>query len=77
MDELLRYMRALVLLSLNDIKEEEERQGPDVVLSRAGFTNPEIAQLLGRTAAAVQKAIERSRKASRKAPRGAGRKAKR
>lgn len=65
MDDLLKYMKALVLLQVNGSGEDDERSGPDVVLSQAGFTNPEIAELLHRTPAAVQKSIERARKAHR------------
>ena len=65
MEELLRYTKALVLLQLNGAKDEHERISPDILLSRAGFKNPEIATMLGRSPAAVQKAVERAKKSTR------------
>lgn len=67
MDELLRYMRALVFLQLQSLTGEETFGRPELLLSKAGFPQKEIADLLGKTPAAVAKTISRARAAQRKA----------
>lgn len=61
-DESLKYLRALVYLQL------EARTGsafakPELLLSQAGFSNKEIADMLGKSATAVAKAVSRAKKA--------------
>src|SRR5437016_939761 len=61
MDELLTAMRGVLLVQLQLLQAPDDREKPEVVLSRAGFAGPEIAVSFGTTNAAVQKAIERAR----------------
>ena len=66
-DELLRYMRALVFLQLQSLTGEDTFGRPELLLSKAGFPQKEIADLLGKTPAAVAKTISRARAAQRNA----------
>jgi len=59
MDELVRYMRALLLVQLDRLPK------PELLLARCGFKVREIAELLGRTEGAVAKAISRARSAAK------------
>jgi DNA-directed RNA polymerase specialized sigma24 family protein len=52
------------------LPNDEASQKPELLLSRAGFTAREIAEILGKNQAAVAKAIERAKKASRTIPSG-------
>jgi DNA-directed RNA polymerase specialized sigma24 family protein len=66
MDELLRYMKALVALQLyNSMSEQESQPRVEVFLARAGLTYPEIGQLLGVSANAAKKSVLRSRKGAK------------
>lgn len=60
-DELAPLLRALVLLQLSALRDDPEVK-PELLLSRAGLSNPEIADLLGKNYAAVAKALSRARK---------------
>jgi hypothetical protein len=63
-EELTKYMRALVFLQVHQLAGETAFSGkPELLLSRAGFTAKEIAAVLGKKEAAVAKAIERAKKA--------------
>lgn len=66
MDELLRYMRALVFLQLQSLTGQDTFGRPELLLSKAGFPQKEIADLLGKTPAAVAKTISRARLAQQK-----------
>lgn len=61
MEEMVRYLKALVLFEVQAQLDPSEVAKPDVVLSRAGFAHREIAALLGKKPAAVAKAISRDR----------------
>jgi hypothetical protein len=67
MDELVRWMRASVLLQLQSRVDDEEGGQPaikaEVLLADAGFSAKEIAGMLYRSPAAVAKAITRGRSA--------------
>jgi len=66
MDELLRYMKALVALQLHESMSEEDSQPRiEVFLARAGLTYAEIGQLLGISANAAKKSVIRSRKGAK------------
>jgi DNA-directed RNA polymerase specialized sigma24 family protein len=67
MDELVKYLKALVYLQVQTMSGAEAFQKPEVLLNRAGFTAREIAEILGKNPAAVSKAIERAKKAARAA----------
>lgn len=60
MDELLTVMKGVLLVQLQLLKHPDEREKPELVLSRAGFRMQEIADFLGKTTAAVQRSIHRS-----------------
>jgi hypothetical protein len=70
-EELAKYLKALVLLQLHSAPFAPNGASgsgatptpskPEVLLSRAGFTHREIADLLGKTPTAVAKAISRAR----------------
>jgi len=70
MEELIRYTRALMLLQLSALQAAAARGEvapvkPELVLSQAGFTAREIAEMLDKTPAAVAKAISRARSGRR------------
>jgi DNA-directed RNA polymerase specialized sigma24 family protein len=64
-DELVKYLKALVYLQVQTMSGGEAFQKPEVLLNRAGLATREIAEILGKSPAAVAKAIERAKKASR------------
>jgi DNA-directed RNA polymerase specialized sigma24 family protein len=61
MEELVKYLRASVLLQIQATLDPDEVAKPEVILARAGFSHKEIAELLDKNAAAVAKAISRDR----------------
>jgi hypothetical protein len=61
--ELLKYIKALLLLKIQQFNTEEEPIKPEVLLARAGLNAREIAELLGKNSTAVAKAIQRAAKA--------------
>jgi DNA-directed RNA polymerase specialized sigma24 family protein len=63
LDELLKATKALLLAQLQAQLPADEWEKPEVVLARAGFVAREIAELLGKSHAAVTKAIQRGRAA--------------
>lgn len=63
-EQLEKYLKALVLLQLNGSPEEDRSsQKPELLLHKAGFTAAEVADMLGKSKAAAAKAITRARKA--------------
>lgn len=67
MEELVKYLRALVFLQVQQMSGEDAFQKPELLLSRAGFTAREVAEIMGKNQAAVAKAIVRAKKAARTA----------
>jgi DNA-directed RNA polymerase specialized sigma24 family protein len=65
MEEMVKYLKALVFLQAQSLNGGEPFQKPELLLSRAGLTAREIADVLGKNQAAVAKAIERAKKAAR------------
>ena len=70
MDELLRYMRAMVMLQLHAAQvvaddTEPTPLRPELLLADAGFSSREISTMLAKSPAAVAKAITRGRAARR------------
>lgn len=61
MDELVRLMRALLAINAQLLLPLEERTKPEVLLNRAGLKHAEIADIIGKTPAAVAKAVSRAR----------------
>ena len=65
MEELVKYLRALVIFQIQAIADHGEVSKPEMVLLQAGFSNQEIADLLGKTKTAVAKVISRERASKR------------
>jgi hypothetical protein len=69
-DEMLRYMRAMVMLQLHAAQvatDDTDRipLRPELLLADAGFNSREISTMLAKSPAAVAKAISRGRAARR------------
>lgn len=62
--ELVKYTKALLLAQLQAHTPPEQREKPEILMSRAGFVAREIAELLGKNPAAVAKTIQRAGKAA-------------
>jgi DNA-directed RNA polymerase specialized sigma24 family protein len=66
----LRHSTVMVGILTMLVAEREERLSDDavrptkteVLLNNAGFTSPEVAQIMGKSPAAVRKTIQRGRK---------------
>ena len=52
----------LTAISMFETTEEKSKIKPEVVLSNAGLENSEIAKILGKKLAAIQKTIQRAKK---------------
>ncbi|MGH8718785.1 MAG: hypothetical protein ACREV0_07565 [Burkholderiales bacterium] len=61
MEELIKYLKALVALQARLIAESQPGMKLEPLLNAAGLNHREIAELLGKTQAAVAKTISRSR----------------
>ncbi len=61
-NEVVKYLKALVLLQLQTGNSPEERPKPEVLLSRVGLNAREIAELLGKNVGAVAKTLQRAGK---------------
>jgi phage regulator Rha-like protein len=66
MEEMLKYLRALTLLQLQNMTGGAAYSKPEWLLERAGFNHREIAEMLGKTHHAVSKSISRTRTPGRK-----------
>jgi hypothetical protein len=65
MDEMIRYLKALVFLQLQTVTGGSAYRKPELLLERAGFTHKEIADILGKTHTAVAKTVSRAKAAAR------------
>jgi DNA-directed RNA polymerase specialized sigma24 family protein len=69
MEELTKYLKALVLIELGRLQESERagKTGPkaELLLADAGFSHKEISEMLGKSAGAVAKAVSRARAAKK------------
>jgi len=61
MDEVVKYLKAMVSLQAQSMVEVEQRQKTEVLLARAGLKYGEIAEIIGKTEAAVSKAVSRAK----------------
>lgn len=61
MEELVRYMRALVALQARTLGEAQPGLKLEPILKAAGLSYREIAEVLGKTEAAVAKTVSRSK----------------
>ena len=67
MDEMVKYLKALTFLQLQAVTGGSAYRKPELLLERAGFTHREIADMLGKTAMAVAKAVSRAKAVARSA----------
>jgi DNA-directed RNA polymerase specialized sigma24 family protein len=65
MDELVKYLRALVYLQAQQLSGEPSVKS-EVLLANAGLSYKEIADMLGKSEPAVAKAVSRSRSSNKK-----------
>lgn len=63
MDELLKYIKALVYLEARRLSREEPGVAADLILARAGFSYKEIGAVLDKNEMAVAKAVNRAKHA--------------
>jgi DNA-directed RNA polymerase specialized sigma24 family protein len=66
MEELVKYLRGLLLLGVSQAQEEAARTGRaqprlELLLADAGFAHREIAAMLNKSQVAVAKAVSRGR----------------
>lgn len=64
MEELTKYMRALVYLQVEAMAEGRAFRKPELLLTQAGFSYTETASILNKSPNAVKMAVHRSKKAS-------------
>jgi DNA-directed RNA polymerase specialized sigma24 family protein len=74
MEELAKYLRAMLQLDIWTAQQNAERNGTtpprlELVLADSGFSTKEIADLLGKSVVAVSKAVSRARSARKSAQR--------
>jgi hypothetical protein len=67
MDELIKYMKALVFLQVQSLSGSSSFSKPEMLLHKAGFKNREIAEILGKKEQAVQKSILRVKHGNKEA----------
>jgi len=60
-DDILPYLKALILLHLETLRDQESDAKPELLLHRAGIDMADIAGMLGKTYAAVAKTISRAK----------------
>jgi hypothetical protein len=60
--ELVKFVKALILLQIQGLSKSDSPPKLELLLARAGLNAREIAELLGKSAGAVAKAIQRSGK---------------
>jgi DNA-directed RNA polymerase specialized sigma24 family protein len=61
--EEIKYLKALTFLQLQTMTGGAAYSKPELLLEKAGFTQKEIGEMLGKTQQAVAKAISRARAA--------------
>lgn len=61
MEELVKYMKAMVFLQAQSFIDADDRLRPEILLARAGLGYGEIAEILGKSEAAVAKSVQRAR----------------
>jgi DNA-directed RNA polymerase specialized sigma24 family protein len=61
MEEVVKYLKALLALQVRVFSEAQPAIKVEVLLNRVGLTHAEIAEVTGKKTAAVAKTISRSR----------------
>ena len=64
-NELVKYTKALLLVELQRLKNSEGAPKAELLLARAGLTQREISELLGKNLAAVAKTLQRAGRSGR------------
>lgn len=64
MDELVKYVKALLLLQVRKSADGLPDVKPELLLANAGLSAKEVGEILGKSEAAASKAISRARKAA-------------
>ncbi|HXN00213.1 MAG TPA: hypothetical protein VN982_17250 [Candidatus Dormibacteraeota bacterium] len=59
--EILKYTKAMLAMHIQALNKTDEFK-PEIVLARAGLSARDIAELLGKSQAAVAKALQRAGK---------------
>ena len=67
MDELIKYMRALVYLQARQLSGEATAIKTEILLANAGLSYREISDMTGKSEPAIAKAVSRGRLSNRKA----------
>lgn len=62
MDELIKYMKALVFLQVQALAGNSAFGKPEMLLHKAGFNNREIGEMLGKNENAVKQSLFRAKK---------------
>ena len=65
MEETVKYLKALIALQAAAYETSEASEKAEVLLSRAGLSHGEIAELLGKSYAAVAKTMSRFSKSKK------------
>jgi DNA-directed RNA polymerase specialized sigma24 family protein len=65
MDELIKYVKALVYLQAHQLSGEAPLVKTEVLLARAGLSYKEIAHMLGKKELAIAKSLSRARAATK------------
>jgi DNA-directed RNA polymerase specialized sigma24 family protein len=60
MEEVVKWLKALVFIQLQSLNAGEPVK-PEVLLSKAGLAQKEIAEILGKSPNAVKKTLQRAR----------------
>ncbi len=66
MDQLIKYLKALVYLQAQSLSGEGAAVKAEILLANAGLSYKEIAEILGKNEAAVAKAVSRGRGTQKK-----------
>ncbi|HEX9346589.1 MAG TPA: hypothetical protein VF919_03370 [Gemmatimonadales bacterium] len=64
-DDLIPFLKALILLQLAGLREREDLK-PELLLHRAGLGITEIAEMLNKTYAAAAKTVSRAKREEKK-----------
>jgi hypothetical protein len=59
-DEMIKYLKALVILQAQVVANIEGAIKPEILLSLAGLSHKEIAVIVGKSKVAVSKALSRA-----------------
>jgi len=65
MDELIKYLKALVYLQAQEFSGDGSSMKSDVLLAKAGLSYKEIAEILGKSEPAIAKSVSRARAAKK------------